>query len=131
MPIAKGPFEVKRTVHPPLDAGGETSFGAFRFDKQFHGDLVATSVVQMLSVGTGVGGSAAYVAVERIDGVLHGRKGTFAVHHTGVMNRGTPSLAVVVVPDSGTGELVGLSGAMTIDIIDGKHLYGFDYAIGA
>jgi hypothetical protein len=100
-------------------------------DKQFHGDLEATSKGEMLAVTTDVKDSAGYVAMERVSGTLGGRSGTFALQHTGTMTRGAPALSVTVVPDSGTGELSGLAGTMTIDIVDGKHLYGFDYTIPA
>ena len=105
-----------------------------RFDKRFQGDLTATSVVHMLAVGTEVQGSAAYVAVERIVGTLASpgsaaRGGSFFMQHNGVMNRGAAKLDLTVVPDSGTGALAGLSGRMTIEIVDGKHFYTFDYVL--
>jgi hypothetical protein len=98
-------------------------------DKQFHGDLEATSKGQMLAAGTEVQGSAGYVAIERVSGTLGGRSGTFALQHSGTMTRGEPQLIITVVPDSGTGQLVGLAGTMTITIADGKHQYGFDYTL--
>ena len=98
-------------------------------DKQFHGDLEAHSRGQMLAAGTSVKGSAGYVAIELVSGTLNGRMGTFILQHTGTMNRGTPQLSVTVVPDSGTGELVGLAGKMAIDISGGKHAYDFEYTI--
>jgi hypothetical protein len=98
-------------------------------DKQFQGDLEATSVGEMLTAGTAVKGSAGYVAVERVSGTLAGRRGTFVLQHTGTMTRGTPQLSVTVVPDSGTGELAGLTGTLAITIADGTHSYDFDYAI--
>jgi len=110
-----------------------------RFDKRFQGDLTATSVVHMLAVGTEVQGSAAYVAVERIVGTLSAsrsasggsaaRGGSFFMQHNGTMSRGAPKLDLTVVPDSGTGALAGLSGRMTIEIVDGKHFYTFDYVL--
>jgi hypothetical protein len=96
-------------------------------DKQFHGDLEAISKGEMLSASGNVKGSAAYVAIERVSGTLQGRKGTFVLQHTGVMNRGTPQLTISVVPDSGTDQLIGLTGTMTIQIDQGKHSYEFDY----
>ncbi|MBV9879894.1 MAG: DUF3224 domain-containing protein, partial [Gemmatirosa sp.] len=99
-------------------------------DKRFHGDLDATSVGEMLSAGTLVKGSAGYVAIERVSGTLHGRRGTFALMHTGIMDRGTPQLTIIVVPDSGTGELAGLSGSLQIIIEGGRHSYAFDYTLG-
>lgn len=125
---AKGTFEVK--LNPQSDDKvGDPSIGRMSIDKQFSGDLVGTSKGQMLAAGTDVKGSAGYVAMERVDGTLNGRKGTFALQHSGTMNRGAPQLSITVVPDSGTGELVGLTGKMMINIADGKHSYEFDYEL--
>ena len=83
----------------------------------------------MLTAGTGVKGSAGYVAIERVTGSLHGRSGTFALMHTGTMNRGTAGLDILVVPDSGTGALAGLTGTFNIIRANGMHSYEFDYVI--
>ncbi|MFD0740525.1 DUF3224 domain-containing protein [Lysobacter koreensis] len=125
----KGEFDVTRSAQPPCDMGDGIEAGHNRFDKRFRGDLDASSVVHMLAVGTGTPGSAAYVAIERVSGSLQGRSGTFFLQHNGVMTRGAAKLSLTVVPDSGTGELAGLSGAMAIEITDGKHFYTFDYAL--
>jgi len=99
-------------------------------DKQFHGDLEATSQGQMLTASTAIKGSAAYVAIEKVSGTLKGRKGTFILQHSGMMNRNKPELSIVVVPDSGTGDLEGLMGKMKINIAaDGKHSYEFEYTL--
>ena len=129
MPIVEGEFEVRRDAQPALDLGDGAQAAHLRFDKTFRGPLEASSVVHMLAVGTATEGSAAYVAVEHVVGTLAGRAGSFLMHHTGVMDRGTPSLAIGVVPDSGTGALAGLGGALRIDIIDGRHRYAFDYTL--
>lgn len=126
---ASGTFEVKMTPQAPEDNVGDPTVGRMSLDKQFHGDLEATSKGQMLAAGTDVKDSAGYVAMERVNGTLHGRKGTFALQHSGTMTRGTPQLSITVVPDSGTGELVGLAGKMTINIVDGKHFYEFEYTL--
>ena len=99
-------------------------------DKQFHGDLQGTSKGQMLAAMTEMKDSAGYVAIEQVTGSLGGRSGSFALQHFGVTNRGMQELIVRVVPDSGTGELRGLSGVMTIDTSGGKHDYGFEYTLG-
>lgn len=125
---ASGPFEVKLTPQPQ-EPGGDASLGRMTIDKQFHGDLEATSKGQMLTAGTSVKGSAGYVAIEKVGGSLHGRSGTFALQHTGTMTRGAPQLTITVVPDSGTDQLAGLAGKMTINISDGKHYYEFEYAL--
>jgi hypothetical protein len=124
-----GEFEVDRSDEPACDMGGGVSAGHFRFDKRFHGDLDATSVVHMLAVGTDVPGSAAYVAIERLSGALLGRSGSFFLQHKGVMDRGAASLSLSIVPDSGKGELEGISGRMTIDISEGKHFYTLDFEL--
>lgn len=127
--IAKGTFVVK--VLPLVFEGQPDtgSLGRMSIDKQITGDLVATTVGQMLSAGTETKGSAGYVAIERVDGSLHGRKGSFTLQHSGSMNRGAPSLSVSVVPDSGTGELTGLNGDFKIIRADGKHSYEFNYTL--
>ena len=118
---ATGTFEVRLTTQP-ADA-----ISVMSIDKQFHGDLQATSKGQMLAVHGEVKGSAGYVAMERVSGTLAGHRGTFAFQHTGTMNRGVAELQVTVVPDSATGDLTGLSGQMTIIVADGKHSYEFEY----
>ena len=124
---ARGTFEVKLTPQP-ADSGAP-AVGMMSIDKQFHGDLEATSKGQMLAAVTSVKGSAGYVAIEQVTGSLRGRSGTFVLQHSGTMTRGTPQQIVSVVPDSGTGELVGLTGTMTITIADGKHSYDFEYTL--
>ncbi len=125
---ATGPFDVKLT--PQSDKYAGPPLGRMMIDKQFHGDLDATSEGQMLSVSTDVKGSAGYVAIERVTGTLEGRTGTFVLQHSGTMNRGTPHLTIAVVPDSGTGQLEGITGKMTINIApDGKHSYDFEYTL--
>lgn len=127
---AKGSFEVKLAPQAP-GAGEEASIGRMLIDKRFHGELEASGRGQMLAIAPDAHGSGVYVAIERVTGVLGGRQGSFALHHTGVMTRGAPELAVTVAPDSGTDELAGLSGKMKIDISDGRHFYEFDYTLPA
>ena len=127
---ATGAFEVKLTPQAE-DKNEGGALGRLSIDKQFHGDLEATSKGEMLTAGTDVEGSAGYVAIERISGTLHGRSGTFVLQHSGTMTRGAPQLTISVVPDSGTGQLLGLAGKMTILIDDGKHSYNFDYTFAA
>lgn len=126
---AKGPFDVKLNPQPQADQVGDATVGRLSVDKQFHGDLEAASKGQMLTASTDVKNSAGYVAIERVTGALHGRTGTFALQHSGTMTRGAPQQAVTVVPDSGTGQLKGLAGRMTIIITDGKHSYDFEYEL--
>jgi hypothetical protein len=131
MQQVKGEFDVNRSIEPACDMGDGVTVGHYRFEKRFHGELDASSVVHMLAVGTDVPGSAAYVAVERLRGALQGRSGSFFLQHNGIMNRGAATLSLSIVPDSGTGELTGISGRMAIDITDAKHFYTLDYALPA
>jgi len=127
MTHASGTFEVKLT--PQTSDGQDATLGRMSIDKQFHGDIEGTSKGEMLTGMTSVKGSAGYVAMEKVSGTLQGKHGTFILQHTGTMDRGAPQLSVTVVPDSGTEELVGLSGKLTIKIADGKHSYEFEYTL--
>ena len=126
---ASGAFDVKLTPMAPAAGAEASAIGWLALDKKFHGDLEATSQGQMLAVRTPVESSAGYVALERVTGSLHGRTGTFALQHSGTMTRGVSQLVLTVVPDSGTGQLEGLSGSMRIIITGGQHAYEFDYAL--
>jgi hypothetical protein len=126
---ASGPFDVKLNPQGPDEITQGTAVGRMSIDKQFHGDLEATSKGQMLMAGTEVQGSAGYVAIEQVSGTLRGREGTFVLQHSATMNRGVPQLSIRVIPDSGTGELAGLTGQMDIQIADGKHSYTFEYGL--
>lgn len=130
MPIARGTFEVKLA---PLDAADEAGdgnqLGRMSIDKTISGDLQAGTRGQMLSALTATKGSAGYVAIERVSGTLHGRHGSFVLQHSGCMDRGAQSLAIHVVPDSGTGELGGLRGEFRLTIADGVHSYELEYSL--
>ncbi len=127
---AKGTFDVK--VNPQVDKEiGDPTIGRLSLDKQFHGDIEATSKGQMLAVGTGAkGSSGGYVAMERVIGSLQGRTGSFALQHSGTMTGGVAQMNVTVVPGSGTNELTGIDGKLTITIEGGKHFYDFEYTLG-
>jgi hypothetical protein len=126
---ASGTFDVKLTPLATEEAKEGASLGRMSIDKQFHGDLEGTSQGEMLTAGTPVKDSAGYVALERVSAKLQGRTGTFALQHSGLMNRGAPQLTITVVPDSGTGDLKGIAGTMMIRIHEGKHFYDFNYTI--
>jgi hypothetical protein len=125
---ASGTFEVKMT--PQAAEDGDAGLGRMSIDKQFHGDLEGSSKGFMLaSSATIVKGSGGYVAMERVTGILKGRTGTFVLQHSGTMTRGTPQMSITVVPDSGTGQLEGITGTLTIKIDQGKHSYEFEYTL--
>lgn len=126
---AAGTFEVTMSPQPPYETTDGTQLGRASITKTFKGDLDATSTVEMLSAMTSVKGSAGYVAIERVAGTLAGRRGSFVLQHSGTMTRGKAELSVTVVPDSGAGDLRGLAGRLTIEIVDTQHRYALDYTI--
>jgi hypothetical protein len=126
---ASGTFDVKLAPVGEADKGDGSTLGTYSLDKQYHGDLEASAKGTMLTAGTEVKGSAGYVAVERVTGALKGHKGSFALQHNGTLTRGAPQQNIVVVPDSGTGQLTGLTGKLTVIIESGSHSYEFDYSL--
>jgi hypothetical protein len=126
---AAGTFDVKLAPQSLADSKADPLLGRMSMDKQFAGDLQANSKGEMLTARTATEGSAGYVAIERVTGSLGGRKGSFVLQHTGTMTRGEQHLEITVVPDSGTGDLAGLTGTMSIKVADGKHFYEFVYSL--
>ncbi|XVQ12439.1 DUF3224 domain-containing protein [Spirillospora sp. CA-255316] len=104
-----------------------------RVGKTFHGDLVGASTADLITVETGAG-PAAYVGIETVRGILHGREGTFVLQHSAGNQDGgaeTQWLHWLVVPTSGTGELAGIRGRGTIVVgPDGGHSWTLDYLLG-
>jgi hypothetical protein len=127
---ARGTFDVKVIPQAPDDSAGGP-FGRLFLDKQFHGDLEGVSRGQMLGAMSAVEGSGGYVALEQVTGTLKGRRGSFILQHNGSMRKNVPTMHVTVVPDSGTDQLQGLEGTMTIVIEGGKHSYELEYTIAA
>jgi hypothetical protein len=129
MPQIEGPFQVSLSPQP-VHAQAEGAFGRMALDKRFEGALEASGRGEMLAAMSAVKGSAGYVALEKVEGALDGRRGSFLLLHRGLMDRGAADLSIVVVPDSGTGELQGLSGRMRINVREGgAHFYHFDYEL--
>ena len=129
MVAARGGFDVTMTPDPHPDRADGTVLGSADVKKRFHGDLAASSRGRMLTGTTGVEGSAGYVLIERVRGSLRERAGTFLLQHFGILNRGVPRQTIEVVPDSGTGELEGLRGRMTVQVVGGAHYYEFEYRL--
>ena len=127
MPAARGLFDVAMEPEPPFLEQDGLTLNRVVVRKEFSGDMVGSSEAQMLAAFTGASGSAGYVAIEYFTGSVGGKSGSFVLQHSGVMNRGDGQLMVVIVPDSGAGELAGISGTMQIDNDEGKHSYVLDY----
>src|SRR4029077_1037415 len=127
---ATGAFDVKVAPLPAYDQSADTTLGRYSLDKQYHGDLDATAVGEMLTATTSVQGSAGAVATERVTGTLQGRRGSFILLHKSTMANGAFHMDITVVPDSGAGDLAGITGKLNIRIEPGgKHFYDFDYAL--
>lgn len=123
--LASGTFDVTTTLITEPTALP----GRFKLEKRFHGDLDGTGEGEMLTAMTETKGSAGYVAIEKVNGTLRGKRGTFVFQHTGTMSRGAQQLSITVVPDSGTGELAGIAGTFRIQIEGKEHKYTFEYAL--
>ena len=125
-----GNFDVSLNPQPFYKEGESgMTLGRMSIDKTFHGDLEATSQGEMLMARTPIQGSAGYVAIEQVTGTLFGKKGSFILQHYGTMDKGSDHLILEVIPDSGTDELVGLKGKMSIKMENGQHFYDFDYSL--
>ena len=128
--FATGPFDVKLAPQALSAVAESSGLGRMSLDKQFHGALEATSAGEMLGWRDPALGSGGYVAMETVRGTLDGRAGGFVLQHSSTMTRGVPAQSITVVPDSGTGALVGLAGRMVVDIAPGgAHSYRFDYTL--
>lgn len=123
---AYGTFSV--TMEPQEETPSEgVTLGRMLMKKTFKGGLSGNASGQMLTAVSQVPTSAVYVAAERFEGELNGRNCSFAMTHRGVMANGEQDLIIAIVPDSGTGQLAGISGTMTIDIRAGQHFYTLSY----
>ncbi len=129
MPTARGPMDVNIEPEPPFLEQDGLKLNRSVVRKEFSGDMVGGSEAQMIAAFTGTPGSAGYVAIEHFTGSVGGKSGSFVLQHSGVMDRGDARLAVTIVPDSGTGELAGISGTLQIDNDEGKHSYVLDYEL--
>jgi len=127
---AAGPFDVK--VTPIEDQSEDASLSRLLLEKQYHGDLDATAKGEMMTAGAPAKGTGGYVAMEKVTGTLNGRTGSFVLQHSGTMTNNSRELTITIVPESGTGQLEGIAGKMTIKIAaDGKHSYDLEYTLPA
>lgn len=130
MGMVSGEFDVAMVPQPVAELNGDSGVGRMTLDKRYQGALTATGRGEFLSYHGAVPTSAVYVAIEKVEGTLDGRHGSFALQHAGVMGGEHAGLRIIVAPDSGTGELTGLRGTMNIRMEQGKHFYDFDYTLG-
>ncbi|WP_229421822.1 DUF3224 domain-containing protein [Massilia aquatica] len=126
---ASGPFEITIIPAGTPEKEGRTATARMALDKRYAGELAASGEGTMLTAVSDVKGSAAYVAIERVSGTLAGRTGSFVLQHAGTMRGGTSQATITIVPDSGTGELSGISGSLALSVVDGKHFYALEYTL--
>jgi Protein of unknown function (DUF3224) len=120
-------FSVDSFDEQPWDDADGAKLTRTRITKTFHGDLEATSVGEFL-MAHAQAGTAAYSGFERISGKLHGREGSFVLHHDAIQIGESQSGAWTVLPDSATDGLHGLSGNGSISIGPaGDHTFVLDY----
>ena len=129
MPVARGTFEVTIEAEPPFLEQDGIKLNRNVVRKQFSGDLVGRSEAQMVAAYTATPGSAGYVAIEHFTGSVGGKSGSFLMQHHGLMEKGEAALTVTIVPDSGTGELAGISGTLEIENAAGKHSFVLQYEL--
>lgn len=129
MPTARGPMDVNIEGEPPYLEQDGLKLNRNVVRKVFSGDMVGASEAQMIAAFTATPGSAGYVAIEHFTGSVRGRSGSFVLQHSGVMTRGDGRLKVTIVPDSGTGDLAGISGTLEIHNNEGQHSYVLDYEL--
>jgi hypothetical protein len=130
VPRANGTFDIDSWEPQAIDERDGATLNRVHVTKTFHGDLEGTSTADILTAMAQVEGSAAYVGFERFTGGVHGRKGSFVLHHTARSYAGEQSLSWTVLPDSGTGELLGIQGGGQIVNDDGVHSFHLDYELG-
>ena len=129
MPVARGPMDVDIEPEPPFLEKDGVKLNRNFVRKEFSGDMAGTSEAHMIAAFTDNPGSAGYVAIEYFTGSVGGKSGSLVLQHSGVMNRGDAHLTVTIVPDSGTGELAGISGTLAIENDEGQHSYVLEYEI--
>ena len=129
MPTARGPMEVNIEAEPSFLEQDDVKLNRNVVRKVFSGDMAGASEAQMIAAFTATPGSAGYVAIEHFTGSVGERSGSFVLQHSGVMNRGDARLEVTIVPDSGTGDLAGISGSLEIHNDEGQHSYVLDYEL--
>lgn len=127
---ATGTFQVSMQPHAPAEASSP-QIGRMHFSKSWEGDLHGSSQGEMLSVGDPSSGTAAYTVMEVFSGTLAGRQGTFAFHQFGTMDSGAVSLLYEIVPHSGSGDLTGISGRLSLSVVEKVHQYELNYDLPA
>ncbi|MBG0830454.1 DUF3224 domain-containing protein [Planomonospora sp. ID67723] len=130
MPRATGTFTIDGWEPQPYDEREGATLTRVHVTKTFHGDLEGASTTDIITAVGQAEDSAAYAGFERFTGTVHGREGTFVLHHTATSHAGESSLSWTILPASGTGELTGIRGGGQIVNDEGHHSFHLDYELG-
>lgn len=129
MTTTTGRFDLTSWDEETIDDAEGARLVRARNTKTFSGGITGTSAAELLQAIAGET-AAVYVAVERVTAAVDGRQGTFVLRHSALVHGDAGDMRVDVVPGSGTGDLAGLTGTLTIEMSDaGEHTYSFDYAL--
>ena len=127
--LATGTFQVTVTPQDTDETPEGMTLGHSILTKELQGDLEGSAEGAMLTALTPEEGSAGYVAIELVRGTLNGRSGTFLLQHHGLMDQGVQNLSITVIPGSGTGQLQGIRGTMTLDLTEAERGYELRYTL--
>ncbi|WP_328902110.1 MULTISPECIES: DUF3224 domain-containing protein [unclassified Streptomyces] len=116
--------------HPYLEPEEGPRMVRGEVGRVWRGDLEGRSTAVLL-MSQSADGSAGYVASERFEGALGGRKGSFVMHHSNIMGGDAPPEPATgyVVPGSGRGALTGLTGKCTWVHRGDEHLFTLTYEL--
>ena len=108
-------FEIKSWDEQPWhEAGGGRKLTQATVTKIYHGPLEATGTMHYVMAYADEG-TATYVGLELVDGMLDGRTGTFVLKDVGGFEGGIARPAIEIVEGSGSGELGHLRGTASVD----------------
>lgn len=124
---ATGSFEGKRWEETAYDEGeGKPKLTRASVGNAYHGDVEGEGVLEYLMLYR-ADGPVDFIGLERIDGRLGGRTGSFVLQHSGTWENGTARATWTVVPGSATGELTGLRGSGGYEATHDKSSLTLDY----
>ena len=127
---ANARFAIKSWDEKPYSEGqGEPRLTRATVTKSYTGDIDGQAQVEYLMMYRS-DGSAAFVGLERFDGRIGDKTGTFVLQRTGVFEDGLAKESYSVIPGSGTAELQGLVGEGRSAVGHGmEHPFTLSYAL--
>jgi hypothetical protein len=112
------------------ELGGESKLTKAEVTQTFSGDIEGEGSVTWLMAYTSEK-AAEYVGIQRVDGALGGKQGTFLLTTSGAYDGSVAKGTWTVVAGSGTGDLAGLTGTGTFSApLAGEPEVTLDYDLG-